>query len=132
MTPGGDGGCWGRNPGGSFRWSGNFTKRGLRPPQARSATKCAIRRAKARFLAAGPLKGCKSHGRRSRVHGARTRTLAKITNIPIHAAHGGAHGPKTRDDARGPCGNDSPAFGACRYRSGNNYSDHKFSDGPFQ
>ncbi len=57
-----------------------------------------------------------NHGRLSRVHGARSRgpaDLAKVTDIPARATHGGARGHDTRDGARGPYNRDSPALGAC-------------------
>jgi hypothetical protein len=39
--------------------------------------------------------------------------LAKVTDIPARATHGGARGHDTRDGARGTYDRDSPALGAC-------------------
>ncbi len=63
---------------------------GLRPPQTRSTLKPAPKRD---FSGVGPPQGWKSHGRRSRVSGARSRgpaDLGTITDTSIRAAHGGA------------------------------------------
>jgi hypothetical protein len=54
MTPGGDGACWGRNPGGSVWAVWALSQTG---PQTRSAPKRALRRTESRFLALKPSAG---------------------------------------------------------------------------
>jgi hypothetical protein len=85
-TPGGDGACWGRNPGGSV-WAAWALYQRPRPNAL-----CVHGSATSR----GPPERRKCHGRGSRVHGDRSLGPlgpSKITDIPVRAAHG-AHGPR--------------------------------------
>jgi hypothetical protein len=90
MTPKGDGACWGRNPGGSVRAVWALAKRA--PDQVRPQTRFGAG-PKRDFLRPSPPLGRKSHVRRSRGHGARTRGTRGPRKKKRHAL---PRGPRRR------------------------------------
>jgi hypothetical protein len=104
MVPGGDGACWGRNPGGSVLAVRALSQTG---PQQGLHPNAHCVPPKRDFSRRSPSQGIKSNGRRSRGHGARSRgpaDPAKVTDTTVRESnrHNRPRGPRPRARPRHP------------------------------